>query len=78
MENTWITGEAAPNDPFSHAMTPGQADVLKRVPAGSYIMEELVPPAGYVKTMPVGLTVGEDGTAGGLADQRLYRKGGRA
>ncbi len=67
MENTWITGEAAPNDPFSHAMTPGQADVLKRVPAGSYIMEELVPPAGYVKTMPVGLTVGEDGTAAPIA-----------
>lgn len=54
MENTWLTGEAAPNDPFSHSMTPGQEDVLKRVPAGCYIMEELTPPAGYVKTMPIG------------------------
>lgn len=59
IENTWTTGEAAPNDPFQSGMTEGQVDVLKRVPAGLYIMEELSAPVGYVKSMPVGVTVEE-------------------
>lgn len=57
IENTWVSGEAAPNDPFESGMTDGQVDVLKRVPAGLYIMEELQAPEGYSKIMPVGLTV---------------------
>lgn len=59
--NTWITGEAAPDDPFRSDMTDGQVDVLKRVPAGLYILEELKAPKGYVKAMPKGLAV-EDGS----------------
>lgn len=31
IENTWTTGEEAPNDPFQNGMTNGQVDVLKRV-----------------------------------------------
>lgn len=61
MENTWTTGESAPNDPFQSGMTDGRVDVLKRVPAGLYIMEELKAPEGYVKAMPAGVTV-EDKT----------------
>ena len=57
IENTWTTGEEAPNDPFQNGMTNGQVDVLKRVPAGNYIMEELQAPEGYCKAMPVGVTV---------------------
>ena len=34
LENTWITGQKSPNDPFDREMTDGQADILKRVPAG--------------------------------------------
>ena len=53
--NTWTTGEAAPDDPFRSDMTDGQVDVLKRVPAGLYILEEVKAPNGYVKAMPMGL-----------------------
>lgn len=59
IENTWTTGEKFPNDPFLRVQTDGQADVLKRVPAGTYILEELKAPEGYVKTMPEGVTVDE-------------------
>uniref|UniRef100_UPI0006CF7FB1 SpaA isopeptide-forming pilin-related protein n=1 Tax=Clostridium sp. NkU-1 TaxID=1095009 RepID=UPI0006CF7FB1 len=59
MENTWITGEKYPNDPFKSDMTVGQADVLKRVVPGTYIMEELKAPSGYAKGFPVGVTVME-------------------
>lgn len=59
IKNTWVTGDKTPNDPFSEQMTDGQVDVLKRVAAGHYIMEELKAPEGYVKTMPVGLTVSD-------------------
>lgn len=57
IENTWLTGEKTPNDPLKNEMTLGQADVLKRVPAGFYIMEERKAPSGYVKSMPLGLIV---------------------
>ncbi len=60
LENTWITGESSPDDPFAGQMTDGQADILKRVPAGSYIMEELSAPEGYLKGLPVGVIVEED------------------
>ena len=59
MENTWITGEKYPNDPFGVEMTVGQVDMLKRVIPGTYILEELEAPAGYVQSLPVGVTVTE-------------------
>lgn len=82
IENTWVTGENTPNDPFDtqivhtidqtsttandpytkDANDPnigGMADMLKRVPAGHYIMEEVQAPEGYVKGLPVGVTVDE-------------------
>ncbi len=61
VENTWITGEQAPNDPFDNSMTDGRADLLKRVPAGVYIMEEIKAPPGYIKGFPKGVTVEETG-----------------
>jgi hypothetical protein len=59
MENTWITGEKYPNDPFKTDMTVGQADMLKRVIPGSYILEEVKAPSGYAKGFPEGITVTE-------------------
>lgn len=59
LENTWITSDKTPNDPFHDQMTDGQPDILKRVPAGTYIMEELTCPDGYLKGMPTGITVHE-------------------
>ena len=59
LENTWVTSDRTPNDPFDTEATDGQADVLKRVPAGHYILEELKSPAGYLKAMPSGVTVKE-------------------
>lgn len=59
LENTWITGEKTPNDPFRNQMTEGQADIIKRVPAGVYILEEVQAPEGYTKGFPAGITVRE-------------------
>ena len=59
MENSWITGDETPNDPFHTRIGDGQVDVLKRVPAGTYILEETRAPSGYAKRMPVGLIVEE-------------------
>lgn len=59
LENTWVTGEKTPNDPFRNQQGDGQADILKRVPAGVYIMEELQAPKGYLKGFPTGITVEE-------------------
>lgn len=61
LENTWISSDRSPNDPFDSGLTDGQADILKRVPAGHYILEELRPPQGYGKAMPTGVTVKETG-----------------
>lgn len=60
MENAWITGEKYPNDPFQTDMTVGQADMLKRVIPGTYIMEEVKAPSGYKKGFPQGITVKEN------------------
>lgn len=80
IENTWVTGESTPNDPFDtqHVATinqtdntandpykkdaadGGQVDVLKRIPFGTYIMEEIETPEGYSKGFPVGISVNED------------------
>ena len=59
MENSWITGDETPDDPFHTRIGDGQVDVLKRVPAGTYILEETRAPSGYAKRMPAGLTVEE-------------------
>lgn len=59
LENTWTSSDKTPNDPFHDQRTDGQPDILKRVPAGTYIMEELSCPNGYVKGMPTGITVHE-------------------
>ena len=59
--NIWTTGEKAPNDPAETETTAGQADMLKRVMPGTYMMEELSAPDGYVRAMPVAVTVEETG-----------------
>ena len=61
LENTWISSDRTPNDPFDTEETAGQADLIKRLPAGTYILEELSIPgqSGYVKAEPVGITVEE-------------------
>ena len=59
LENTWVTSDKTPNDPFDTTPMDGQPDVLKRVPVGHYIMEELKVPKGYLKGMPTGITVNE-------------------
>lgn len=59
LENVWMTSERTPNDPFQEEQTEGQPDLLKRVPAGTYIMEELHAPEGYLRGMPVGVLVQE-------------------
>lgn len=61
LENTWITSEKTVNDPFHIEMTDGQPDILKRVSAGCYIMEELKSPDGYSKGMPVAVPIAETG-----------------
>ena len=48
------------NDVYSNTNAGGQADMLKRVNVGTYIMEEIEPAAGYVKALPVGVTVNEN------------------
>lgn len=52
MANIWLSGERYPNDPLKEELTLGQTDLLKRVVPGTYILEELTPPSGYVKTFP--------------------------
>ena len=73
MENTWITGEKYPNDPFQADATVGQADMLKRVIPGTYIMEEVKAPAGYTKGFPEGITVTEttEIQKSGMEDQKI-------
>ena len=61
LENTWMTSDRTPNNPFDTEETAGQPDLLKRLPAGTYILEEISAPwqSGYVKAEPVGVTVEE-------------------
>lgn len=60
MENTWVTGDETPDDPFRENITEGKADILKRVIPGTYIMEEISAPAGFVRAFPSAVTVEED------------------
>ncbi|WP_349944904.1 SpaA isopeptide-forming pilin-related protein [Lacrimispora sp. BS-2] len=73
MENTWITGEKYPNNPFKVEMTVGQADMLKRVIPGTYILEEVKVPDGYTKGFPEGVTVTEtrEVQKAGLEDEKI-------
>jgi uncharacterized surface anchored protein len=73
MENTWTTGEKYPNDPFKADMTVGQADMVKRVIPGTYIMEELKAPSGYTKGFPEGVTVMEtrEIQKSGMEDEKI-------
>lgn len=61
LENTWLTSDQTPNDPFSNQELAGQADFIKRLSAGTYILEELAVPEGegYTKSFPTGVTVEE-------------------
>lgn len=59
MENTWISSDRTPNDPFQTELTEGQKDLIKRIPCGEYILEELLAPNGYQKGFPIGITVQE-------------------
>lgn len=53
------TGETG-NDVYSSTNAGGQADMLKRVNIGTYIMEELSAPQGFVTALPAGVTVSEN------------------
>lgn len=59
IENSWTTGDKYTNDDLRSEVTVGQADMLKRVIPGTYIMEELKAPSGYQKGFPQGITVEE-------------------
>ena len=51
--NVWISGEKTIQDGRMDESTDGQPDLLRRVIPGSYILEELEAPDGYVRTFPV-------------------------
>lgn len=57
--NIWKTGEKEPNSPEDSEMTRGQPDLLKRVRPGTYILEEIAVPDGYVRAFPEAVTVAE-------------------
>ncbi len=59
-ENTISGTGQTGNDVYSSTNAGGQIDLLKRVHEGVYMMEEIHSPAGYVKGLPVGVTVNED------------------
>ena len=73
MENAWTTGEKYPNDPFQADQSVGQADMLKRVIPGTYIMEEVKAPSGYARGLPVGITVTESDKVQntGMEDEKI-------
>ncbi len=57
LENTWVTGDKTPDDPFQEEGTDGQPDILKRIPEGTYILEEVKVPEGYAKGFPAGVII---------------------
>ena len=50
--NRWTSGESSPQDPSGGETTWGQADMLRRVIPGTYIMEETGVPPGYTRAFP--------------------------
>ena len=59
-QNTISQQNETGNDVYSKTNAGGQADMLKRVNAGLYIMEEVKAPLGFVKGLPVGVTMNEN------------------
>ena len=57
--NVWISGEKTIQDGRMDESTDGQPDLLRRVIPGSYILEELEAPDGYVRTFPSAVEVKE-------------------
>ncbi len=57
--NIWTSGAENPQDPQNLNIRVGQADLLRRVEPGSYIMEELDAPEGYVRAFPIAVHVEE-------------------
>ncbi len=57
--NIWVTGDLTPQDPETETVRGGQKDLLRRVIPGTYIMEELTAPEGYVRAVPVAVRVEE-------------------
>lgn len=57
--NIWVSGEETPQDPGDAEMSLGQADLLRRVVPGTYIMEEIAAPQGYVRGLPTAVCVEE-------------------
>lgn len=60
MKNTISSDGWTGNDVYSNTASGGQADMLKRVNQGTYIMEERKAPTGYSKALPVGVTMNEN------------------
>ena len=60
-KNTISADGRTGNDAYSSSTkSGGQADMLKRLNEGTYIMEEKSAPQGYVKALPVGVTMNEN------------------
>ena len=59
LPNVWISGEKTIQDGRMDERTDGQPDLLRRVIPGSYILEELEAPDGYVRTFPSAVEVKE-------------------
>lgn len=57
--NRWISGTNTPQEPEHGDISQGQADRLRRVIPGTYIMEELSAPEGYVRAFPLAVKVEE-------------------
>ena len=57
--NLWISGERTIQDGKMDDRTDGQPDVLRRVIPGTYILEEVKAPDGYVRTFPAAVEVSE-------------------
>ncbi len=57
--NLWSSGERTIQDGKMDDGTDGQSDVLRRVIPGTYILEELKAPDGYVRTFPAAVEVSE-------------------
>ncbi len=57
--NVWVSGEKTIQDGSTDEETDGQPDLLRRVIPGSYILEELEAPDGYVRALPAAVEVNE-------------------
>lgn len=71
--NVWISGKIAQQDVKADEMSLGQADILRRIIPGTYIMEEKSAPAGYVRALPVAVKAEEtaDLQRVSMADEKI-------